>query len=693
MADDTALSSPFFANAVHELRTPIQTIIGTLELMEETHLDQEQTEYVRQTKFSADILLSLVNDLLDFSKLRSGKFKVERIAVNPAEVIESTVDLISIEAHNRGLEIVTDIDYSLPQSVYGDPTRLQQVLLNLTKNAVKFTSKGYVCVRLSKVDAENGEPEKLRYEVIDSGIGVPDDKKQLIFKDFVQADESTTRKFGGTGLGLSICKTITALMNGQIGIKDNPEGGSIFWVEIPLEICSDTSEAHTAIAKLDIPETARILIVDDQPLARKSLLAKLTALGAKNVDTVSNGTEALEKLRAAARDKSPYTLALIDMIMPVMDGWRLSSEINADRNINGTRLYMMVPEGQMGSEAKMRMLDWFNGYLYKPIKRHLLVDTINDGCKDALDLEVAKGEDIAAQKAKEVLSVNAAKEAKTASEPEKYTFGVLAAEDHPINQKLVKTFLNTFVTTVFTANNGAEAVQAVREHPEIRLIFMDIQMPEMNGVEATEELRAAGYDGIIIACTANSDESDFQLYRKSGMDDILVKPFKKTNLKALLDKWSPTVQPAEAEKSAAENEDPEEILELEELPAEENVDQAENKIIQVWDKDDFLDTVSGDKDLAVQLTDQFIDRTRTLLIKAKEAVYSHNFDEMAKIGHTLKGSSAALSAHTLSEAGKAMKAAAKASLPEETVKHLNEFSAEFSRFEFLANEQRETWKK
>ena len=179
MAEETLSSGVFFANAVHELRTPIQTIIGTLELFGDTELNEEQTEYIRQIKFSADILLSLVNDLLDFSKLRSGKFKIERIPVDPIEVTESTVDLISMEAHNRGLEIITDIDYTIPKSVWGDPTRIQQLLLNLVKNACKFTSSGYICVKLSAIEDNN----YLLFEVLDSGIGVPDDKKELIFKD------------------------------------------------------------------------------------------------------------------------------------------------------------------------------------------------------------------------------------------------------------------------------------------------------------------------------------------------------------------------------------------------------------------------------------------------------------------------------------------------------------------------------
>ena len=494
MSKNETAASPFFANAVHELRTPIQTIIGTLELMGDTTLNPEQTEYVRQVKFSADILLALVNDLLDFSKIQSGQFKLERIPVNPSHVVEETVDLISIEAHNRGLEIFTHLSSDLPLAIYSDPTRIQQVLLNFVKNAVKFTSSGYINVKLSKVD------NNLLFEVIDTGIGVPEEKKQLIFKEFCQADASTTRKFGGTGLGLSICKNLAALMKGDIGIRDNPEGGSIFWFSLPIEECENPPESIPRFTSLNIDLDTKILVVDDHKLALEALVYKLNCIGLKNVETASSGQEALEKLRKASEENNPFTLALVDMIMPVMDGWRLASEINADRSINSTKLYMLVPEGQMGSEAKMKMLDWFNGYIYKPVKYRLLIDTLNSA-NQKLDLEtVEKVEE------KKV-------ETPAPAAPETYDCTVLVAEDHPINQKLLKTFLTNFGCTVFTANNGREAVNQIAEHPEIELVFMDIQMPELNGVEATIEVRKTDYKGIIIACTANSDEADFEMYR------------------------------------------------------------------------------------------------------------------------------------------------------------------------------------
>ena len=670
MSKNETAASPFFANAVHELRTPIQTIIGTLELMGDTTLNPEQTEYVRQVKFSADILLALVNDLLDFSKIQSGQFKLERIPVNPSHVVEETVDLISIEAHNRGLEIFTHLSSDLPLAIYSDPTRIQQVLLNFVKNAVKFTSSGYINVKLSKVD------NNLLFEVIDTGIGVPEEKKQLIFKEFCQADASTTRKFGGTGLGLSICKNLAALMKGDIGIRDNPEGGSIFWFSLPIEECENPPESIPRFTSLNIDMDTKILVVDDHKLALEALVYKLNCIGLKNVETASSGQEALEKLRKASEENNPFSLALVDMIMPVMDGWRLASEINADRSINSTKLYMLVPEGQMGSEAKMKMLDWFNGYIYKPVKYRLLIDTLNSA-NQKLDLEtVEKVEE------KKV-------ETPAPAAPETYDCTVLVAEDHPINQKLLKTFLTNFGCTVFTANNGREAVNQIAEHPEIELVFMDIQMPELNGVEATIEVRKIDYKGIIIACTANSDEADFEMYRTNGMNGVLVKPFKKQSVKELLDKWM-TVIKMPADDELEELEEVEELEELDESFEEVNLTDF---IYNIWDPTDFIDTVSHDMSLANQLIEQFITQTRTYLIAAKEALYMKNFQSLSLIGHTLKGSSATISAKALSEAARKIEDNAKSMDITGVAKYINEFSALFTKFEYLSKEQIEEWNK
>ena len=654
MANNETAASPFFANAVHELRTPIQTIIGTLELMGDTTLNPEQTEYVRQVKFSADILLALVNDLLDFSKIQSGQFKLEHIPVNPSHVVEQTVDLISIEAHNRGLEIFTSLSQNTPLAIYSDPTRIQQILLNLVKNAVKFTSQGYINVKLSKVD------NNLLFEVVDTGIGVPEEKKQLIFKEFQQADASTTRKFGGTGLGLSICKNLAALMKGDIGIRDNPKGGSVFWFTLPIEKCENPPDSLPRFTKLNINPNTKILVVDDHKLALESLVNKLDSIGLKNVDVALSGEEALDKLRSATQANSPYTLALIDMIMPVMDGWRLAAEINNNKRINASKLFLLAPEGEMCKEAKMKILGWFNGYLYKPIKMQNLISFISENQDEIVDLEVVQ----------EQVSTIETK------------MKILAAEDHPVNRKLLTTFLKQFNSEVFEAENGKEALDIIKSHPDIDMIFMDIQMPIINGIESTIEIRKLAYDGIIIACTANTDTNDFEEYQKAGMNDILIKPFKKQDIQNMINKWNSVIKISATENNRRKKYS---FTEKFELP--------DYSVNELWDKIDFLDTVSNDISLAQKLIDEYIAQTRILLIQSKDALYHNNFEELAKIAHKLKGSSSTISAKSLYSTAYQMEKYSKEKLTSEVINSISKFATLFSRFVTEVKNQKEDWKK
>ena len=658
MSDNSRESSErtrFLATTIHEIRTPIQTIIGTLELLSETKLDKEQSEYLRQVKFSADVLLNLANDVLDLSKLQSGKFNIEIIPFNVAQTAEQVMDLICIEAHNRGLEIITDIDYSLPLNIMGDPTRTQQIILNLVKNAVKFTKKGYVqlCVSYNSPDST------LLFEIRDSGIGIPDEKQNKIFSDYYQVDDSTTREYGGTGLGLSICRSLVKRLGGEIGLKPNPSGGSVFWFTLPLVTDSEQSADKHYTAQ---DAETRILLVDDHILSLESLSKKLKTFGFKHIHAATSGQMALDMMRSAAEKNEPYKLVLIDMIMPGMDGWRLSAEINADHTINNAKLYLMVPEGQMGGDAKMKMLDWFNGYLYKPIKKAMLIEVLDQIKSDEpMDLEI----------------VEAVEEFVLLEEPDKddekpeYPFAVLVAEDHPINQKLLKTFLEQLNVSVFTADNGEEAVKQTAKHPEIQLIFMDIQMPVMTGIEASENIRKNGYEGIIIACTANTDTDDYDRYLKAGMNDILVKPFKKREVEIILNKWSSAVT----------------LI----LPEELENTKYDTKGSIFWDSDDLLDTVGSDIFLAEQLINQYIEQTRVFLIKAKEALFQYNFQSLSRVAHSLKGSSASISAVALLLSARNMENAANNSRFDESREQLNDFSALFAKFVAAAGQTITGW--
>lgn len=508
---------------LHEIRTPIQTVLGTAELLKSTKLDSEQEEYVRQIMFSAEILHTLANDILDFEKIQKGKFVIENRIFQIHETIERILDLVSIECYNKGLELTYIIENNVPTEIIGDSNRIQQILLNIVKNAVKFTEKGFIHVKVSA----DTETKQLIIEIIDTGIGIPNEKKEIIFQAFQQADISTTRKYGGTGLGLTISKQLVDLMQGEIGVKDNPKGGSIFWIKIPYQEKNQTlesKEVEPSKIKTNF-SNPNILIVDDNLQALQNFEEKLRQLGLSKIHTVDSGIKALEQMLKFEKNNNPFDIVFIDMIMPTMDGWRLAAEINTLKNINGTKLYLMIPEGQLGSEAKMKLLSWFNGYLYKPLKTKNLIKILQNANETLLELPIV-AEDVT-------------KENLTKTESEKQTFSVLAVDDHPVNLKILKIFLQNFNLQVFTATNGTDAIKIALENPEIQIIFMDIQLPDMSGLDASKKIMENGFKKPIITCSANPDQTMNTQYEKCGIKDSLIKPFSKQQLYKTLEKWIP----------------------------------------------------------------------------------------------------------------------------------------------------------
>ena len=480
-----SMRSLFLANVSHEIRTPIQTIIGMMELIKDTNLDEEQSEYTRQVNFSAEVLLALVNDVLDFSKLESGNMTMERTVFNLTDSVEQTVDLISMEAHKKGFEIIVDISDKIPDFIYGDPARLQQVLLNFVKNAVKFTEKGYVSVSVKVVlegNPNNIDTEKrfsILFEVADTGIGVNAEQKSKIFNSFYQGSASINRKYGGTGLGLAISKNIITMMRGKIGIKDNIPAGSVFWFKIPLI----PSKKKAPNENILLDKSTRFLIVDDNMQTRTILKRMLLKFGFEDIALVSSGEQALEIIKTAAEHKNPFNVVFIDMVMPKMDGWRLGAEIHNDEHLSGSKLFLMIPEGSLGQDAKMKLLEWFDGYLYKPVKARIVFHLLNNlyrklaitlGKDDISELEPLE----AGEQSKQTETVH------TSDEENFFGCKVLVVDDHPVNQKLLKIILEKTNCTVSTANDGENAIKEAAKE-EFDIIFMDIQMPGINGYEAT----------------------------------------------------------------------------------------------------------------------------------------------------------------------------------------------------------------
>lgn len=537
------------ASALHEIRTPIQTILGTTELLKSTALNPEQQEYVRQIAFSADVIHTLANDILDFEKLRTGNLTLERIELDPIHIIEQVLNLVSIEAYNKGIELLSCVHQQVPQKILGDPLRVQQILLNMVKNAVKFTSRGYVKVELHR-DGEN----RLLFRIIDSGVGVTQDKKTRIFQAFTQASDSTTRQYGGSGLGLSICSQLVSLMHGSCGVDDNPEGGSIFYFSIPLE---ETATEAARESRVDISGGSRILVVDDSPQYLENISRIITGLTDLTVATASSGADALKAMREAARRQEEFPLVLMDLNMPSMDGWRLAAEINRDPAINGAKLYLMIPEGQLGGEAKMKLLSWFNGYLYKPVQRKKLLEMLVQAFAQPLELPAVEKEEASScsatasplEPAGEKTTLAALDKAESRQRPNPpavqqaqvpespFPSPIIAVDDHPVNLKILTTFLSSFGVEAYGAESGQEAIDLAQQHPDTKLIFMDIEMPFMNGFETSGRIRSNGFEGIIVACSANSTPDIIQDYIQAGINDYFAKPFKKQQLADILEKW------------------------------------------------------------------------------------------------------------------------------------------------------------
>ena len=636
----------FLANAVHEIRTPVQTIIGTLDLLSDTQMNTEQTEYVRQIRFGAEVLLALVNDILDFSKIKSHKMLLENVPYDIKNLVENVVHLISIEAFNKKLEIVTDIDYSLPEMIMGDPTRVQQILINLLKNAVKFTNQGYIHTELKK------DGDFLLIKITDSGIGVSKDKENNLFESFDQGDPSISRKYGGTGLGLPICKGLVSKMNGSIGFTPNPYGGSCFWVKIPLSAADDSKKNQYV---LPVPATTKILIVDDSILAAKSLENKLKTIGLQNIQISQNGEDAYLKLQYAEQIDNPYDIVFIDKIMPVVEGWHLASNIKNNPKIKKTKLYMLVPEGQVGRDAKMKLLDWFAGYLYKPVRLEKL---------DQLLIET-NGSDSSIKLFEEINSINKNSENTTKKQTELPQIAegmkILVTDDHPVNRKILVEFLKKFGAAVYEAENGEAAIKMIREHSEIQVVFMDIQMPVLSGIETTKILRKENFSGLIIACTANNDPENFKEYQRIGMNDILVKPFKRKNIENMLDKWSTVIN----------------------LPSASQIASVDSDMMlnnELWNSADFEDTIGNDVDLGKQILLDYIDQTKGFIITAYDLLDNKDFEELHRVSHTLKGSSAAISANKLVHISTLMSQATKSKNADEFRKNLEDFEEYFDLF-------------